>query len=83
MVEFMFHHRRWPRVGERVEVWSGPVDCTDKVTKVAHWMVDPATGEALTTVRAVGVALDLDARRLIPLTPEAQAAFRREALAGF
>lgn len=83
LVEFVFHHRKWPHVGDRIELWSGQVDCTDKVTKVAHWLIDPATGEAWATVRAVGVALDLDARRLVPLTPEAQDAFRREAVAGF
>ncbi len=82
LVEFAFHHRSWPVLGDRVEVWSGPVDCTDKVTKVAHWLIDPASGEALASVRAVGVSLDLDARRLIPLTQEAQEAYRREAVAG-
>jgi len=83
LVEFSFHHRRWPMLGERVEIWSGAVACTDKVTKVAHWLIDPSSGDALASVRTVGVSLDLDARRMIPLTPEAQAVFRREALAGF
>lgn len=82
LVEFSFHHRKWPQVGDRIELWSGQVDCTDKVTKVAHWLIDPASGEAWATVRAVGVALDLDARRLVPLTSEAQDAFRRGALVG-
>ncbi len=82
LVEFSFHHRSWPVLGDCVEVWSGPVDCTDKVTKVAHWLIDPDSGDALASVRAVGVSLDLDARRLIPLTEEAQAAYRREAVSG-
>jgi acyl-CoA thioester hydrolase len=83
LVEFAFYHHRLPVLGERVEMWSAPSSCTDKIIRSAHWVVDPATGEALATVRAVGVALDLDARKLVPLTDEARAAFQKEAAPGF
>lgn len=83
LVEFSFHHHRLPVLGERVEMWSGTASCTDKIIRSAHWLVDPATGEALATVRAVGVALDLDARKLVPLTDEARAAFKEEVAKGF
>lgn len=83
LVEFAFYHHRLPVLGERVEMWSAPASCTDKIIRSAHWLVDPDTGEALATVRAVGVALDLDARKLVPLTDEARAAFKEESASGF
>lgn len=83
LVEFAFHHHRLPVLGERLEMWSAPSSCTDKIIRSAHWLVDPATGDALATVRAIGVALDLDARKLVPLTDEARAAFQKEAAVGF
>lgn len=81
LVEFGLVHRAWPRQGDRVELWSGLADCTDRVTYTAHWLVDATSGEVLGAVRAVGVALDLDARRLITLTPQAQEAFRAACVA--
>lgn len=81
LVEFGFRYRRWPGAGDRVEVRSARTDCTDRVIRTAHWLLDPVSGEAWAVVRTVGVALDLDARRLIALTPEAQAAYRARAIA--
>jgi acyl-CoA thioester hydrolase len=81
LVEFEFLHHDWPRIGDRVEVRSGLAGCTDRVTYGVHWLFDPATDALLATVRTVGVALDLDARRPIALTPEAQAAYRLASVA--
>lgn len=80
LVEFGFRHYRWPRQGDRVGLWSALSDCTDRVTRTVHWLLDPRSGEPWAAVRTVGVALDLDARRLVALTPEAQEAYRRHSV---
>jgi acyl-CoA thioester hydrolase len=82
LVEFQTVHARWPRLGERCEVRSGLAGCTDRVTYAVHWLLDPSTGEPHAAVRAVGVPLDLQARRSIALTPEAQAAYRAVSIPG-
>lgn len=76
LVEFQTVHVRWPRVGDGCEVRSALAGCTDRVTYSSHWLLDPQTGEPWAAVRTVGIALDLDARRSLPLTAEAQAAYR-------
>ena len=39
---------------------------------MTHWMLDPRTGDAWATSEAVAIALDLDARKIIPIGPEAR-----------
>ena len=76
LVEFQTVHVRWPRIGDGCEVRSGLAGCTDRVTYSSHWLLDPETGAPWAAVRTVGIALDLDGRRSVPLTAEAQAAYR-------
>jgi acyl-CoA thioester hydrolase len=76
LIEFQTVHLRWPRSGDGCEVRSGLAGCTERVTHSSHWLLDPETGAPWATVRTVGIALDLDARRALPLTAEAQAAYR-------
>jgi acyl-CoA thioester hydrolase len=76
LIEFQTVHVRWPRSGDGCEVRSGLAGCTERVTHSSHWLLDPETGAPWAAVRTVGIALDLDARRALPLTAEAQAAYR-------
>jgi acyl-CoA thioester hydrolase len=76
LVEFQTVHLRWPKIGDGCEVRSALAGCTERVTYSSHWLLDPETGDPWASVRTVGIALDLDARRSIPLTVEAQAAYR-------
>jgi acyl-CoA thioester hydrolase len=76
LVEFQTVHVRWPNVGDGCEVRSALAGCTDRVTYSSHWLLDPETGSPWAAVRTVGIALDLDARRALQLTAEAQAAYR-------
>ena len=75
LVEFQTVHVRWPRVGDGCEVRSALAGCTDRVTYSSHWLLDPETGSPWAAVRTVGIALDLDGRRSVALTAEAQAAY--------
>lgn len=76
LLESGFIHRRWPSLGERVEVRSAPAGCTDRVTRTEHRLLDPATGRIWAVVHTVGLPLDLDTRRAVRLTPEVQDAYR-------
>jgi acyl-CoA thioester hydrolase len=76
LIEFQTVHVRWPRSGDGCEVRSGLAGCTERVTHSSHWLLDPETGAPWAAVRTVGIALDLDARRALPLTADAQAAYR-------
>ena len=82
LIEFQTVHVRWPKVGDGCEVRSALAGCTERVTYSSHWLLDPETGAPWAAVRTVGIALDLDARRAIPLTVEAQAAFRAASVPG-
>lgn len=82
LIEFQTVHVRWPRIGDGCEVRSALAGCTDRVTHSSHWLLDPETGAPWAAVRTVGIALDLDARRSIPLTAEAQAAYRAASVPG-
>ncbi|HEU4628065.1 MAG TPA: acyl-ACP thioesterase [Steroidobacteraceae bacterium] len=82
LVEFHTVHVRWPGIGDACEVRSALAGCTDRVTYSSHWLLDPATGAPWAAVRTVGIALDLDARRSVALTAEAQAAYRALSVPG-
>jgi acyl-CoA thioester hydrolase len=82
LVEFQTVHVRWPKAGDGCEVRSALAGCTDRVTYSSHWLLDPETGAPWAAVRTVGIALDLDARRSLPLTAEAQAAYRAASVPG-
>jgi acyl-CoA thioester hydrolase len=80
LIEFGLRHRLMPKLGDRIEVRSARTDCTDRVFRTVHWLLDLDSGAPWAVVQTVGVALDLDARKLIALTPEAQAAYRSQAV---
>jgi acyl-CoA thioester hydrolase len=82
LIEFHTVHMRWPRIGDGCEVRSALAGCTERVTHSSHWLLDPETGSPWAAVRTVGIALDLDARRSIALTAEAQAAYRAASVPG-
>lgn len=76
LVEFQTVHVRWPKIGDGCEVRSALAGCTERVTYSSHWLLDPQSGAPWASVRTVGIALDLDGRRSVALTAEAQAAYR-------
>jgi len=66
VIEYRLAHRAWPRAGDRFEVRSGLAGVDTRTQKVVHWMLDPVSGQAWGTAEAIAVALDLDARKMIP-----------------
>ena len=49
---------------------------------MVHWMLDPQTGRAWGSSEAVAISFDLDARKIITITEEAQAVIRRRITPG-
>jgi acyl-CoA thioester hydrolase len=45
-------------------------------------MVDPVTGKGWGSAEAVVISFDLDTRKVVDITPEAQAAFMAQAIPG-
>jgi acyl-CoA thioester hydrolase len=72
----------WPRAGDAVEVRSGFAECAPKTRRVFHWMVDPVSGKPWVSSEAVVISFDLDARKVVELTPEAMAAFQARVAPG-
>jgi acyl-CoA thioester hydrolase len=82
VLEYRILHLDWPRAGDGVEVRSGFADCDKRTRRAFHWMVDPVSGRPWVTSEAVVVAFDLEARKIVENTPEAQARYRAEAIPG-
>jgi acyl-CoA thioester hydrolase len=76
VLEYRLVYLRWPFAGDRVELRSGLIGSDPRTMRMAHWMLDPATGEALGASEAVAITFDLDARKAVPITPAAQAALK-------
>jgi acyl-CoA thioester hydrolase len=82
VLEYRIAYLDWPRAGDRFELRSGLIDATNRTMRMAHWMLDPETGAPFATSEAVAITMDLDARKVIPISDAAQAALKAQATAG-
>jgi acyl-CoA thioester hydrolase len=73
VLEYRLAYAAWPRAGDRFVVRSGLMGFDDKAQRLAHWVLDPETGAAWATSEAVAVSLDLEARKIVPLSDEMKA----------
>jgi acyl-CoA thioester hydrolase len=76
VLEYRIAYLAWPTAGDRFEIRSGLAGVDARTTRYVHWMLDPVTGRAWGSALAVAVGLDLDARKIVPVDPEAQARLR-------
>jgi acyl-CoA thioester hydrolase len=74
VLEYRIVYLAWPRAGDRVELRSGLIGTDARTMRMAHWMLDPATGEAWGTSEAVAITFDLDARKVVPVAEAARTA---------
>ncbi|MEM6666678.1 MAG: thioesterase family protein [Pseudomonadota bacterium] len=70
VLEYTLLYRRWPRAGDRFEIYSSLRKAEEKTHSLVHWMLDPETGGPWMTCEALAVTFDLDARKIIPTAPE-------------
>ncbi|USQ95551.1 thioesterase family protein [Caulobacter sp. RL271] len=82
VLEYRIAYLAWPRAGDRVELRSGLLGTDARTMRVAHWMLDPATGEPWGTSEAVAITFDLDARKVVPVSDAARKALARHQVAG-
>lgn len=75
VLEYRVLHLAWPEAGDGVELRSGFSGCDARTRRVIHWMLDPQTGQAWGSAEAVVISFDLDKRKVVDISPEAQAAF--------
>jgi acyl-CoA thioester hydrolase len=66
-LEYRFVYRKPARAGDLISVRSGVKSIGPKTYNWVHWVLNDETGEALATAEAVAVAMDLDARKAIPI----------------
>ena len=70
VLEYRIIYRKWPRAGDRYVVHSSLADVSEKTHSLAHWVLNPDSGDAYITCQAVAVTFDLDTRKVIPTPPE-------------
>ncbi len=68
--------------GDHLEMRSGFADVGERVSRVVHWALDPVSGRPWVSSEAVVVCFDLDARRILPVPPAAQAALAERVTPG-
>ena len=74
--------RRLAVRGDGIELRSGFAGCDARTRRVMHWMVDPQSGRPWASAEAVVVSFDLDKRKVVDISEEAQAAYRAASPAG-
>lgn len=82
-LEYRLSYKDWPRAGDRMMLRSGLTLIDRKIVRMVHWMLDPSTGEAWATAEAVTASFDLEARKVISLSPRAQALAQSLTVTGF
>ncbi len=82
VLEYRVLHLGWPRAGDHVELRSGFGGAETRTRRVFHWMVDPVSGRPWASAEAVVISFDLDARKVIDISPEALAEYQAQAVPG-
>ncbi len=82
VLEYRLAYAAWPRAGDRFVVRSGLMAFDDRAQRLAHWVLDPETGAPWATSEAVAISLDLEARRIVPLTDETKARLAERVIPG-
>ena len=82
VLEYRLIQFDWPRAGERIALRSGLKDIDDRTMRLVHWMIDPDTGKAWGASEAIAITFDLDARKIVPISPAAKTALSASTVPG-
>ncbi|HEY2660172.1 MAG TPA: thioesterase family protein [Caulobacteraceae bacterium] len=74
VLEYRLVYLDWPRAGDRVVIRSGLAGVDNRTQRMVHWMLDPNTGKPWGVSEAVAITLDLDARKIVPISEAARTA---------
>jgi acyl-CoA thioester hydrolase len=81
-LEYRLIHHRWPQAGDRMMLRSGLTAVDQSTVRAINWMLDPLTGDPWGTAEAVIAAFDMEARKIIPFSPDGQARVQSMITAG-
>jgi acyl-CoA thioester hydrolase len=81
-LEYRFVFRKWPQLGDFVEVRSGLKGLGAKTMQICHFIFDVETGECLASAEAVAVSFDLRTRKSIAIPADQRAALQQHVIAG-
>jgi acyl-CoA thioester hydrolase len=70
-LEYRLSYLEIPRAGDHLALRSGYLAVETKVLRLGHVLANPLTGKVWAWAEQVSVNFDLDARKAIPLPPEA------------
>jgi acyl-CoA thioester hydrolase len=73
VLEYRVLYLDWPGVGDRFEIRSGVSGVDARTQKITHWMLEPASGRPWGVAEAAVITFDLEKRKLVPISAEAQA----------
>ncbi len=76
VLEYRVAYHTWPRSGDRFVIHSGLAAVGDRTQRLVHWMLDPETGKPWATAEAIAIALNLETRKIIPISVGDQAHLR-------
>lgn len=82
VLEYRIAYLAWPRLGDRLEIRSGLVAPEGRVMRCAHWLLDPTTGRPWASSVVSAVTFDLDARKVVAISPAAAARLAEHAVPG-
>jgi len=82
VLEYRIVHLKTPRLGDRLEIRSGVAEVTSRFRRIVHWMLNPDAPEPWGVATSIAVGLDLQARKMITLSPQDVAQRQAEVTAG-
>ncbi|MGE0597097.1 MAG: acyl-CoA thioesterase [Hyphomonadaceae bacterium] len=82
VVEARIHFRRWPRVGDLIEIYSGVVEAAGKTLRLTHWFCDPESGAAWASMEVVALTFDTVTRKAMAPSDAVLAAMQQRLVRG-
>jgi acyl-CoA thioester hydrolase len=79
-LEYRFVFRKWPQLGDLVEVRSGLKGLGAKTYQICHFIFDVESGECLASAEAVTVSFDLTTRKSLEIPPEFRASLQQQVI---
>ena len=70
VLEYRMRVQRALKRGDIIVVRSGLRDVGEKANHIVHWIFDGENGELVATAEGIGITLDLEARKVVPLPEE-------------
>ena len=80
-LEYRYVFRRWPRLGDYLEVRSGLKAIGSKTSQIGHFIFDVENGECVASAEAVTVSFDLATRKAIEIPDDLRAAMQAHVVA--